>query len=191
MSRLAPVVCLLVLLAPRPGRAEEPVYAPSDVGFGPADRGSPPPRDPPADTWAVDVLLGLPAGVRAQRVLGEDVNDGWVAEGFVGMNHVFFPSVGTGLRRSFVVLQCEHSAFFASPGVDAYLLYNTFQKASGWLGGGPSTYGLLTADIDIGHVSQYEGQRSSRVGVKLGLGTTTVYGSRSLPVGSMYFGWLY
>ncbi len=101
------------------------------------------PYEPP---WSVDLLLGLPTGVRFQRSLGDDIGRDWLIEGFVGLDFVIFPTVGCGLRRRLMALRGEHDALVLSPGVGAYLLYNTLHDGSlGWFGGGPTTAEMLRA----------------------------------------------
>src|SRR5437588_5554464 len=55
------------------------------------------PSPEPEDRWSADFLLGLPTGVRVQRLLGGDRTAGWQAEGFVGLE-VIFPMAGAGVR---------------------------------------------------------------------------------------------
>src|ERR1051326_6681551 len=59
------------------------------------DRGRPvvadwlPVATPVAQTWTVDLELGLPTGLRAQHCLGDNMGRDWLVEGFAGFELIF------------------------------------------------------------------------------------------------------
>jgi hypothetical protein len=133
--------------------------------------------------WSLDIELGLPSGLRAQRSLGDNVGHDWLVEGFVGFE-IIFPMAGGGLRRRFTLVCGERDTFQISPGVDGYVLYNTLHDIS-WFSNTPRTIGLVTGDVDILWQHAMSDRWSGTLGVKLGAGSA---GHGVLPVGSIVFG---
>jgi hypothetical protein len=126
----------------------------------------------PANPWSVDLLLGIETGLRIKRFLNAEKGQGWMAEGFVGLDYVIFPAAGVGLRYGIVPWMGRHNAVSVSPGVDAHVLANPFHGSDGWVSGGPSGFGLITADVDLSWRHLYPDSFSGEVGLKLGAGAT-------------------
>ncbi len=140
-----------------------------------------------AEHFHADLIVGLPAGLRCQAVLGDDGRNAWVAEAFVGLTS-FIPTVGAGVRHRFTLLHEGGGACRVSPGIDVYGAF--------WSGGGDGYFGgpggaatALTADVDVS-VEQTWGDRwGIELGLKAGAGAAflkndTVY----LPVIGLYGG---
>jgi hypothetical protein len=148
---------------------------------------APEPRSP----WAVDYIVGLPAGVRVQRFLGEEGVFNLELEGFAGLE-LILPTVGAGLRARLVPLCSTHNAIIISPGVDAYLLYNILHGGSGELFGSSSAgVGLAAADIDIAWRHTFRRHGEGEFGVKLGVGAPFGHDTNgtAVPVVGLFGGW--
>jgi hypothetical protein len=118
--------------------------------------------------WTADLLLGLPTGVRFQHTLGEDGGRNWLVEGFAGLE-VIFPMAGVGLRRRFTPMSGQWDQFVISPGLDFYLLYNTFHNGGSWFGGG-ATFEMVSADVELVWQHRLSDRCAGNVGLKLGAG---------------------
>jgi hypothetical protein len=136
--------------------------------------------------WSIDLLLGLPTGVRVQRAFDDHVtNRGWEAEGFLGLE-IIIPTIGGGLRRKTGLGGILPDEFFVAPGVDAYLMLNPDQR----LLSGDAAHLLLTGDIDIGWRHPLSRGGSGEFGVKLGAGVWLGTDNGGvLPVVAMFGGW--
>jgi hypothetical protein len=145
-----------------------------------------PPTRETSSPWSVDLLLGLPTGVRAQCVLDADGDRVWLAEGVVGFE-LIMPLVGGGVRRRFTAPCGEYDALILSPGMGVYLLINPL--ADNDFFGGPPVAGLVAADVDFVWRHAYPGGWDGRLGLKLGAGAG--YGSSwgIGPVVSVFAGW--
>lgn len=143
----------------------------------------------PRCLWSADVLVGLPTGVRLQRVLSEEADRAWLVEGFFGLE-VIFPMVGGGIRRRLVSWSGECDSLCFSPGVDAYYLHNSFRHGGGLFGGGPDGFGFVTVDTDMHWKHAWTQRFEGDVGLKVGLGL--VLGNEDrwaiFPVLSVYLG---
>src|SRR5262249_9191046 len=126
------------------GQAQQPEPAPWDVP--PVLTAPPPvpaaPPDSALSPWSLDVMFGLPTGIRAQRVLFEIEGRATLIEGFAGLEAIF-PLAGGGLRERFTLLHKRGHDLTLSPGVSAYAVYNIFHTGGGWLGGGPTWFPLF------------------------------------------------
>lgn len=156
------LIVLLALLVAGQASAQPPaVYQPSDEVPPDKERAEHLP-------WAMDVLLGLPTGVRVQRVLTD--KGGFLVEGFAGFNMIVFPTVGAGFRQRWTPVCTDKFAFSVSPGVDAYLITNILQNGGGFLGGGPDGYVLIAGDVDLTWCVRCGDGWGSEAGLKLGVG---------------------
>jgi len=151
--------------------------------------GLPPVAVPCDPCWTADLLLGFPTGVRVQHTLGDDLGRNWLVEGFAGLE-LIFPIAGAGVRRRFTPCCGERNALVVSPGVDFYVLYNTFHDAGGWFSGGPSTFEVVTGDIEVFWQHVLSDRCSSNLGIKLGAGYAGNSGGRAVivPVVALSFG---
>jgi hypothetical protein len=140
-----------------------------------------PPHDP---LWSVDLLAGLPTGVRVQHSLGDDLGRDWLIEGFAGLDYVIFPMAGAGIRRRLTPFRGDHDALVISPGLGFYLLYDGI----GWFGGGPSTVEMLALDVEVSWQHDFNERSGGQLGLRLGGGG--VWGERGgfLPIVSLVFG---
>jgi hypothetical protein len=140
-----------------------------------------------AQRWSVNLLLGLPTGVRVQRSLGDNLGRDWLVEGFAGVE-LIFPMAGGGIRRRFTPFCGDHDRLMVSPGVDVYVLYNSLHDGVGWFSGGPVTTGLITADLEIFWHHAFNDRCGTQLGVNLGAGTGFRGQGVVLPVASVVFG---
>ena len=122
---------------------------PSDAPAGPAQHGSEPvvlvvgretkPR-------GMDLVLGLPTGVRFFGELGPREDHAPEMEGFLGL-YLICPTAGIGLRWPFRPLCGQRHALVLRPGVDGYILLNPFYRGDGWLGDSNPLLALVAADV--------------------------------------------
>jgi hypothetical protein len=150
-----------------------------------------PPATRPAvqpETWHVDLMLGLPGGVRVQRNLCEGP---WMLEGFVGLELIILPAVGVGVRRQCVFVEGTCNALLINPGLDIYGCY--VPGSIGFLhGGDPARVAVGgIADVDIVWRHTLSDGADVHFGLKLGVGAVTVPHGGSGPVGvaALYVGW--
>lgn len=176
MRRFALIALPLLLLAPPAGSAlaQIPAALPSATSAMPLPSArdavpalfASPPDPPPTPRWSLDLLLGLPTGLRVQRQLGESP---WFAEGIAGV-YVVPPFVGGtmlggGFRRCFTPFAGEYNALCISPGIDAYLA--SFQVL---LDPGKHAGGVIAADVDVLWRHTYGKGCQGDLGVNLGRG---------------------
>ena len=139
--------------------------------------------------WSADLLVGVPTGVRLQRVLSEDNDRAWLAEGFLGLE-LIFPMVGGGVRRRLVSWSGECDCLCFSPGLDAYYIHNSTRHGGGLFGGGPEAFGMVTVDTDMHWRHAWTERLEGDLGLKVGLGV--VFGGEDrwgvLPILSVYLG---
>jgi hypothetical protein len=187
LARLLSLAALA--LVPASAWAQPPSSFPDTAGVIPPEWINAPVRTGQGDSrspWHMDLLFGLPLGVRAQRDIGDTP---WVCEGFLGLV-LINPSVGAGLRRRCVLYQGETRSFMVNPGVDAYLSaiadFSGIGNAMGGGGGGGGTGGFFSADVDL--IWSHAGAcgSDSRLGVKLGGAVGT---GGALPIASFFLGW--
>src|SRR5262249_16729295 len=140
--------------------------------------------------WHVDLLLGLPGGLRAQRALGSSP---WMIEGFAGLE-LIFPVLGLGVRRRFTLVEGTCNALLINPGIDVYLVAFPTSGGGGLAPGsgslGVSAGGALIADVDLVWRRASGDGVESQFGLKLGAGP--VAGHRAppvMPVVGLYLGW--
>src|SRR5262245_34149783 len=126
--------------------APSTALAQSEVLFDPEMRESINPLKGPAEAlpelddgtghpWSIDLLLGLETGVRLRRFLNHDKGYGWMAEVYLGLDYVFFPAAGAGVRYGFAPWMGRNNCISVSPGVDIHALLNPFANSGGWFGG--------------------------------------------------------
>ncbi len=140
------------------------------------------------DLWSVDVILGLPTAVRAQRILIGGEQAGIEIEGLAGVD-LIFPFVAAGARGRWAPLCGGHDALVLSPGFDAYLLYNILHNGGGWFGGGPEGIGLFAGDVDITWRHSFASKSlDGEAGVKLGAGISSAGNGRPVPIACVMFG---
>jgi hypothetical protein len=132
------------------------------------------------------VLLGLPTAIRAQRLLGGNERLGWGLEGLVGFE-LIFPMVGGGVRARWSPLCGNSDAFVLSPGLDAFLVYNTFHDSGGWFSGGPEGFGFFAADVDVTWRHTFSHSLEGELGCELGVGASSA-GRGVVPVVSVLLG---
>lgn len=137
--------------------------------------------------WRVDLLIGLPTGIRAQHTFAGDDRRAWLAEGFVGLEAIF-PSVGGGIRRRYAPCCGKNNALIVSPGLDAYLLINPLSNFDGSFGGGAAIGGLFTADVDLIWQHGFSERWGGELGLKLGVGLGVADSAGILPVASVFAG---
>jgi len=128
--RAASFACVVVIVAVEAGSAlgDSSLLntVPADAAWNappaialPTPSASSPSSEQHGGPWDVDVLFGLPLGLRAQRVLGTDSDGLFRIEAFVG-TYTILPTVGGGLRLNFPCIHGEHWQFVVAPGVDVY-----------------------------------------------------------------------
>ena len=144
--------------------------------------GSLPGSDLDAQAWSVNLLLGLPTGVRVQRALGDDVGRDWLVEGFAGLE-LIFPMAGSGIRRRFTPFGGDRDSLTVSPGVDAYVVY-----AEGWFDSRTRTVGLFTADVEVFWQHAFNDRWRAQLGINLGAGASTHGQGSVVPVASFIYG---
>ena len=144
----------------------------------------------PRSKWSVDYVVGLPAGVRVQRILGEEGIFNLQAEGFAGLE-LILPTIGGGLRARLVPLCSTNDAFIISPGVDVYFVYNILHGGGDLFGSSSVGVGLATADIDIAWRHSFRRHGEGEFGVKLGIGGIFGHDTNgaAVPVAGIYGGW--
>jgi hypothetical protein len=139
--------------------------------------------------WSLDLLIGLETGLRAQRSLALDGQSPWKAEVFVGLSAAAFPTAGIGVRRDFTLAQAESDSFVVAPGLGAYILGNPFSHGDGYFSGsGPSTIGIIVADVDFVWKHDFSKSFGVDLGLKIGVGVTTVQAAEVVPVVSIFTG---
>ena len=183
---------LLALFCP-PAGAQPPSYFPDAAGVIPSEWLSAPAPPTTSHTdgpcfWHVDLLLGFPLGLRAQRALGEGP---WLVEGFVGLA-ALSPTAGVGARRQWALLEGNSNVLMVNPGIDAYLSDIVQVHSGGLFGPSISTRGggALVADVDLVWRHTLAGGGESQLGLKVGGGPCLgVKGTVVLPVVALYFGW--
>ncbi len=166
---------MLLLSAAGFSQAQAPVpLPPGDYSVPVGDRVGGPAYPPPPipvsydQRCSVDLIVGFPTGVRLQHEL-RGIGENWLLEAFAGVE-LIFPMAGGGIRRRCTVACGERDTFSISPGVDAYIVYNTLHNGDGWFSGGPVTAGLVTADADLLWQHSINDRLSSHLGLKLGAG---------------------
>jgi len=132
---------------------------------------------PPAGLWSVDLLIGLPTGVRVQRAIQDDPS--WVVEGVVGLEAIF-PVFGGGVRRRFTVVTADCEEFLVSPGIDAFLALSPSDDLFG-----SSAVPLIVADVDLAWRHHFTLGNCGEIGLKVGLGV----GFGVIPQVALYGGW--
>jgi hypothetical protein len=83
----------------------------------------------PQRLGSLDVLFGLPTGLRVQGALFREDNWSFLIEGFAGV-YVIFPMAGGGARFSYTFRRVAQDAFVLRPGLDAYQVVNVFGRGS-------------------------------------------------------------
>jgi hypothetical protein len=194
-ARLLAVVLLLAWLAPLV-RGQQSGLLADLPGVVPSKLQTPPPSRDAAlserpQPWQVDLLLGLPGGVRVQRAVGDSP---WLIEGFAGLE-LILPTVGLGIRRRFTVLEGTCNALLINPGIDAYLVVLPESHGGGLApGGGSLTLGAglaVIADIDLVWRRAIGDGVESQFGLKLGAGPVASHRARGVvvPVVGLFLGW--
>jgi hypothetical protein len=172
-------VLLTALFVPAPAAAQP------DVLFNPETRASIAPREPaevapapavdsvpcPGHPWSIDFLLGTQTAVRARRFFDAEKGYGWMFTASAGLDYVLFPFAGAGLRYGFTPYRGRYNSFSISPGVDLHAVYNTFHSGGGWIGGGPTGFGMVNYDVDLSWRQVYGNSASGEIGLKLGAAT--------------------
>jgi hypothetical protein len=194
-ARVLAAVSFLVLLTSL-ASAQHPGSFPDTPGVIPSDWLPPPaPSSSPALSggplpWHVDLLLGLPGGLRVQRTLG---GSPWMIEGFAGLE-LILPTAGLGLRRQCVLLEGDCNALTINPGVDAYVALLPTGHGTGLApGGGYFTWGAggaVVGDVDVVWRHAIGDGAESQLGLKLGMGGVAGHRIRALvPVAGVFIGW--
>jgi hypothetical protein len=129
VMRAAPFACVVVIVVvagPAFGDSSLLNTVPTDPAWNappavalPTSGAPPSSSDQHGGPWAVDVLFGLPLGIRAQRVLGTDSDGLFRLEAFVG-TYIIIPTVGAGLRMNLPCIRGDHLQFIVAPGIDVY-----------------------------------------------------------------------
>jgi hypothetical protein len=171
---LTGITLFLTLFRAGSALAQMPALLPSDAPGAalPIERDAtptapaPPLGAPPSPRWSLDLLVGLPTGLRVQRRLGESA---CFVEGVAAL-YVILPMLGGGFRHCCTLLSGENNALCLSPGIDAYLLEIPSD--------GKHHGGLLTGDVDILWRHTYGKRWQGDLGVKLGAGAA-VFGRSS------------
>lgn len=135
--------------------------------------------------WALDILAGLPLGVRLQRTIGPGPDGPFILEGIAGL-WVILPMAGVGARVQFTPFSGTHNSLVVSPGFDAYLMENWI---SGLLGG-QSTVFLLGGNLDIAWRHVFSSGADGRFGLELGVLDNLTKGEhRMVPEATFFVGW--
>ncbi len=169
--------------APAPIRLEPPGPLGWVEGPGAAPPLPAPASPPPAPLWSVDLVLGLPTALRAQRMLTEHI----AVEGLAGFE-IIFPFVGAGLRSCHAPLSGAHDALCVNPGVDAYLLADWLPGGSG-LSRHSGLLAMASADVDVLWRHNFENGCQCQIGVKLGAAVAGANRGVVLPVIGVFGGW--
>jgi hypothetical protein len=149
---------------------------------------TPAPREePPRTLFGVDLLLGLPSGVRIS--FGPATLNTWVPalEGFAGL-YLILPTAGAGLRWSLSPLTNAHDALVLRPGIDVYALDNPFDTG-GWLSGGSRGLGVIAGDAEFIWHHHFDWGLGGELGLKFGAGA--VFSPRAsgvMPIGAIFLG---
>jgi hypothetical protein len=161
----------------------DPVEHPSLI-HGPAELLAPPEASPHwGGPWGLDLVFGLPTGVRVQKSLSANENQTLVVEGFAGLHYVICPTLGGGIRWRWAPICGPRDALILSPGVDAYFLLVPLNSTG--------AAGLVTADLDCAWRHKYSAGLVGEVGVKVGAGIAFANGSIGLPIVAVYTGFRY
>ncbi len=141
-------------------------------------------EDPTARRWGLDVLIGVPAGARLFRELGEPGGSAPEIEAFAGL-YIIAPLLGGGLRWHFVPWCGASHALVFRPGVDGYALLNPSHT---WLDSGPAWLPVVAADADCVWQHRVSERCSFEFGCKLG--AALVFSTRTipLPIGGLFLG---
>jgi hypothetical protein len=121
------------------------------------------------NAWGIDLVLGLPAGIRVFHELGPPAYLVPELEAFAGL-YLIVPMVGGGLRWQLAPLSGESNALILRPGVDGYLVENPFYHSAGWFSGGPHYTGLVAADVDLVWQHHFDRYWCGELGFKVGGG---------------------
>lgn len=143
----------------------------------------------PVHPWATDLLIGMPTGVRVKRFFNDEAGQGWMGEGFVGVE-IILPIVGGGVRYGFAPHMSRNNVISISPGLDAYILPNIYQEDwdGVFFGGGPSAFGLISLDVDVSWRHIFSDSISGEVGFKIGAAAGINTAAPIIPVVSWFFG---
>jgi hypothetical protein len=192
-ARLLAAPLLLALFAPfapaqHPGNfPDTPAVIPSELMPPPTPSSASLPEVPLP--WQVDLILGFPSGVRAQRTL---FGGPWMVEGFAGLE-LILPAAGLGFRRQCVVLEGACNALMINPGSDFYLCALPHATSWGDRGSGSVGWrgaGAVITDIDLIWRHAVGNGAESQVGLKLGAGPVfSRHGSGVVPVVGLFLGW--
>ena len=156
-----------------------PAAAQGPPDWGPSAWGVPPPPAydlappplavpaPPAAEWedaaGVEVLLGLPTGVRLQALVAHHDNHALLLECFAGLDVLIVPTFGAGARWSWAPLCGSHDALALRPGLDVYYLINPDPG----LFSSDTAFWLVGADVELVWLHERKG-RCGELGLDLG-----------------------
>ena len=202
MRRIAFIVCLSLLpdiqargqVAMPEKVAESAQPAPTSADPSPWSKRVRAPDEHPTpemERWHLDLLAGLPLGLRLQAPLHTTTDAALVAEAFAGL-YIIVPTVGAGLRYRQTVLESARGRLTIGPGVDAYGLHiggtSGPTTGEGWVTTRPTSTGVIAADVDIVWQST-SGGRDTMFGLKLGGGEAFGRGTMAVPIFAFFGSW--
>jgi hypothetical protein len=152
----------------------------------PERKGKPEGFDPRATH--LDVVAGLPLGLRLQTPILRGAESALAAEAFGGL-YLIFPMAGAGLRYHHSVSLGGRDFLTIGPGCGVHWLHNTFSSGGGWFGGGPSGWTLVGADVDLVCRRSAESGSEGYFGLKLGGAARSGSPSLVLPIVGVFGGW--
>jgi hypothetical protein len=138
------------------------------------------------ETWGMDLVFGLPTGLRVQGFLGSTEGSGPVVEGFAGL-YAIFPMIGGGFRWQGKPWCGAHDALIISPGIDANLLINPLSY-DGWFGSPRHVGSLFGTDLDCLWRHRYGSRCTGDLGLKLGVGFAGFNKSVVVPIAGVFGG---
>jgi hypothetical protein len=147
----------------------EPLPAPTQAAAGPADYLTNP--SPLATTpWQVDLLIGLPSGVRVQREL---IPGRIWAEAGAGV-YVIVGTAFVGLRGEGRIFESASTALLVRPGVDAYYVQGFIDHDRGghYFNSNTESLGAVAIDIDFQWRQRWTRRFHGLATFKIGAGCT-------------------
>jgi hypothetical protein len=176
MRYAAALAAVLLIPLARADAQEAGAIIPADLDWAKPEE--PPPQYRPGRA-NLDVLVGLPLGVRFQAPLWRSESTAWMVEASAGLLFIF-PTTEVGLRRQWALWCGSENQVVVAPGAGVYATYNPFHHGDLFFGGPPW---WVTPFVDVDLVWQ---RQSGLLGLKLGVAAGDRIG---FPLAGIFGGW--
>jgi hypothetical protein len=177
--RFAAALAVLLIPLARADAQEAASLIPADLDWAKPEAPSPPEYH--VGRASLDVLVGLPLGLRFQMPLtSRPEGTAWLVEASAGLFFIF-PTTELGLRRQWALWCGSENQVVVAPGAGVYATYNPFHHGDLFFGGGPPWW--VTPFVDVDLVWQ---RQSGLLGVKLGVAAGDRVG---FPLAGIFGGW--